>query len=102
MSEDFEKDESIHEEPESIKDMLLTDKSEDSTEHNRETTRSHIAKIYVYAFFITIGISFIVGLINCFKPKEYTDLLITISGILSGPLGFIIGYYFKASQKDQL
>lgn len=69
----------------------------DSTEGRRESTRSRIAVIYVFAFFATIGCTFIIGLIKCFAVKDYIDFLIAVSGILSGPLGFIIGYYFKAS-----
>lgn len=76
-------------------------KIDDSPEQKRETTRSQIAKFYVYAFFATIGTTFIIGLIKCFEVKDYRDMLITVSGILSGPLGFIIGYYFKsATSKD--
>jgi hypothetical protein len=76
-------------------------KVDDSPEHKRETTRSEIAKFYVCAFFMTIAFTFFVGLIKCFEVKDYRDMLITVSGILSGPLGFIIGYYFKtATSKD--
>ncbi len=64
-----------------------------------ETTRSKIAIIYVRAFFIVIGAVFVVGVIKCFEVKDYTDMLITVSGVLSGPLGFIVGYYFKASRE---
>lgn len=72
-------------------------KTEDSPEKARETTRSGIAKFYVYGFFGVLLITFIIGLIHKFKVEDYRDMLITVSGILSGPLGFIIGYYFKAS-----
>jgi len=76
-------------------------KIDDSPEQKRETTRSEIAKFYVYAFFGTITVTFIVGIFQCFEVKDYRDMLITVSGILSGPLGFIIGYYFKsATSKD--
>ena len=76
-------------------------KIDDSPEQKRETTRSQIAKFYVYAFFATIGVTFVIGLLMCFEVKDYRDMLITVSGILSGPLGFIIGYYFKsATSKD--
>lgn len=64
-----------------------------------ENTRSYIAKLYVWAFFIVIGVVFVVGVIKCFEVKDYTDMLITVSGVLSGPLGFIVGYYFKASRE---
>ncbi len=72
----------------------------DSPERKRETTRSLIAVIYIYAFFGTIAFTFIIGLIKCFEVKDYIDFLIAVSGVLSGPLGFIIGYYFKASDKN--
>ena len=65
----------------------------------KENTRSKIAQIYVWAFFIVIGIVFIIGACNCFKVDEYKDMLVTVSGILSGPLGFIVGYYFKSTKE---
>lgn len=65
----------------------------------KENTRSTIAKIYVYAFFIVILIVFIVGYLKEFNVDEFKDMLVTISGVLSGPLGFIVGYYFKASKE---
>lgn len=55
--------------------------------------------IYVCAFFGVIAVVFGIGLFSCFKVDEYKDMLVTVSGILSGPLGFIVGYYFKASKE---
>lgn len=79
----------------------LSPKFDDSPEKKKETTRSSIALFYVIAFFGTILITFIVGLWESFAVQDYRDMLITVSGILSGPLGFIIGYYFKStSSKD--
>lgn len=65
----------------------------------KENTRSRIALIYVRAFFGVIVAVFTVGAFSCFKVNEYKDMLITVSGVLSGPLGFIVGYYFKASKE---
>ena len=65
----------------------------------KENTRSTIAKIYVYAFFGVISIVLIAGFLKGFKVNEFKDMLVTISGVLSGPLGFIVGYYFKASKE---
>ena len=31
--------------------------------------------------------------------KKIKFVLVTVSGILSGPLGFIVGYYFKATKE---
>ena len=66
----------------------------------KENTRSQIAQIYVKAFFSVI---FIVIFVCCLPVaqghfKDFKDMLVTVSGILSGPLGFIIGYYFKSGE----
>ena len=68
-----------------------------SPAHKRENVRSYIALIFVIAFFIVIGIGFLIGYNKSFEVKDYSDMLIAISGVLSGPLGFIIGFYFKDS-----
>lgn len=70
-----------------------------SSDTRKESTRTYIAQLYVWAFFIVIGAVFIIGVIRCFTVDEYKDMLITVSGVLSGPLGFIVGYYFKASKE---
>ena len=70
-----------------------------SSDTRKESTRTYIAQLYAWAFFIVIGIVFVIGLIKCFTVDEYKDMLITVSGVLSGPLGFIVGYYFKASKE---
>lgn len=65
----------------------------------KENTRSTIAKIYVIAYFVVVFLVFIIGWLNCFDVDSYKDMLIAVSGVLSGPLGFIVGYYFKASKE---
>ena len=55
----------------------------------KENTRSRIAQIYVWAFFAVILLVFITGWFNCFKVDNYKDMLLAVSGVLSGPLGFI-------------
>ena len=82
--------------------MAEADKSEINLKGSsdpKENTRSTIAKIYVYAFFSVIFTVLIVGYFKEFKVDEFKDMLVTISGVLSGPLGFIVGYYFKASKE---
>ena len=61
----------------------------------RESVRSQIALYYIIGFFSIIVIGLIIGLIRNFDIKDYKDIMIAISGILSGPLGFIVGFYFK-------
>lgn len=70
-----------------------------SSATRKESTRTYIAQLYVWAFFIVIGIVFVIGVVKCFTVDEYKDMLVTVSGVLSGPLGFIVGYYFKASKE---
>lgn len=65
----------------------------------KENTRSTIAQLYIWAFFFVILLVFITGWWFDFKVENYKDLLIAVSGVLSGPLGFIVGYYFKASKE---
>lgn len=73
--------------------------SNSNSDSKKESTRTYIAQLYVWAFFIVIAIVFIIGCIHCFSVDEYKDMLVTVSGVLSGPLGFIVGYYFKASKE---
>lgn len=82
--------------------MAEADKSEISSKSSsdpKENTRSFIAMIYVIAFFIVIFIVLIVGFCVRLKVNELKDMLVAVSGVLSGPLGFIVGYYFKASKE---
>lgn len=82
--------------------MAETEKSEINPKGSsgpKENTRSIIAMIYVCAFFVVLLIVFGVGVYKCFKVDEFKDMLVTVSGVLSGPLGFIVGYYFKASKE---
>ncbi len=77
---------------------ISTDKNS-SSETKKESTRTYIAQLYVWAFFVVIAVVFIIGMIKNFTADECKDMLVTVSGVLSGPLGFIVGYYFKASKE---
>ena len=76
-----------------------SDNYENSPENKRENTRSEIAKFFVYAFFVVIFLVFLTCWEKAWSIQDFSDLLLSVSGILSGPLGFIIGFYFKASDK---
>nr|WP_299382297.1 hypothetical protein [Allomuricauda sp.] len=65
----------------------------------REKNRGVLAVLFVVLFFIVIFITFWIGYnTQEFGTEDYKDLLTTVSSILSGPLGFIIGFYFKERQ----
>ncbi len=71
----------------------------------REDTRSKIALYYVIGYISivagTIAIFFgVSAFIKSIIVDDLRDMLLAISGILSGPLGFIIGYYFKSHASD--
>lgn len=75
-----------------------TDNNSDS-DNRRENTRSYIAQLYVWGFFIAISLVYLLGYLKNFSVQDFKDMIVTLSGILSGPLGFIVGYYFKASKE---
>lgn len=79
----------------------------DSSEIKRKsemTTRLWISIIFssIYMLFVVSVIAF--WLYDLFHPvagrtERIKDMTLTVSGILSGPLGLIIGYYFGAESK---
>jgi hypothetical protein len=72
-----------------------------SRAEKREGTRSKIALYYVVGFLILIFSALCLFYAKNLLVNDLRDLLLALSGILSGPLGFIIGYYFKShSDKD--
>ena len=73
-------------------------------EHN-DKTRSTIALYFVKGFFwITGAVLLLVPIYNIFvyykggELLSLRDILLSISGTISGPLGFVIGHYFKSDK----
>ncbi len=62
----------------------------------REDARKKIALYYVCGFLLTIFYVLTLYWLTKMTVDDLKGVLVTISGILSGPLGFIIGYYFKS------
>jgi hypothetical protein len=79
----------------------------------RESTRQKIAYIVIIAYIILIFLNIILPMVLflSFWPKDNSidlvsikDLMLAISGVLSGfvgILGFIVGYYFKATEQEK-
>ena len=71
----------------------------------QEDTRAKIAVTFTQSFLVIIGLClffpFLLKAVNMeivANPMETTkDLITTISSILSGPFGFLVGFYFKQS-----
>ena len=79
-------------------DNELSVSSVSDQKRNPEDTRSVLANIYVLGFLGIILVVLILSFLKGFKTADVKDLLLTVSGVLSGPLGFIIGYYFKSKE----
>ncbi|MBN1331971.1 hypothetical protein JW978_03745 [Candidatus Dojkabacteria bacterium] len=66
----------------------------------REVTRSTFALIFLIGFIILMCLGMILGFFMEGDQLNNTqEVLLTISGILSGPLGFVVGYYFRKSEE---
>lgn len=72
---------------------------ESNQKRNPEDTKHTLSLIYVVGFLVIVAGVIVLSFFKGFNTNSVKDLLITTSGILSGPLGFIIGYYFKAKEK---
>lgn len=78
-----------------------------AVEQKRENTRGVLATTFIVGFFVMLIAGFLLASINNLplpeKSKNLQDILLTISGVLSGPLGFVVGYYFrKADDSDNV
>lgn len=65
------------------------------------TVRGIIAIVFVGVFAFFMFSSIILGGVSLFVPlegktAEAKEIIVTISGIFSGPLGLVIGYYFRS------
>lgn len=76
----------------------------------RDTTRSRIAVAFTHGFFVILTLIicgvpvYNLAALSLGQPSlvlELKDTLIVISGIISGPFGFVLGYYFKSSDKEK-
>ena len=66
-----------------------------------EKTRSQISLVFIVGFLVIIATTLMIGiLVKDYSINDMKDLLLVISSILSSPLGFIIGYYFKSRSEN--
>ena len=62
---------------------------------SKNSTRQSLAYLYVGAFLAIIMLTLIGMFLRNYSIDNIKEVLLTESVILSGPLGFIIGFYFK-------
>lgn len=79
----------------------------DPQEH-KDTIRGNIAMIFTCCFFGLIGLILILYPIYNYlwagsvdSALNIKDTLLLVSSVVSGPFGFVIGYYFKGSESNQ-
>ncbi len=112
INDDFEPDFEVTQVPIDELGELGIDRAEkiaESTSDNyikliekREGARSIFAIILLVGFLLMLLIAMILGfLTEGDNVANIKDLILTISGVLSAPMGFVVGYYFKKSEEDK-
>jgi hypothetical protein len=74
--------------------------------HALQLFRMRTANIFVISYLMFIFASIVVGGLSLFipmngGPEKVKDLILTISGIFSGPLGLIIGYFYRNHAEEK-
>lgn len=78
----------------------IENKSFIKVKEKREVTRSTFALIFLIGFIILLSLGMVLGfMMEGDQLNNTQEILLTISGILSGPLGFVVGYYFRRSEE---
>jgi hypothetical protein len=82
----------------------------DPREHE-DKTRSRLASIFVWGYFVVLSISILLAIINNIVVQVYKldpkividvkDMISAISGAVGISLGFVVGYYFKSSEMQK-
>jgi len=87
---------------EELPELEVEEQLEVKLKKKREAVRERLAIVFVVGLFMVIIIGMIFGYLgNEQNVQNISDLLIALSGILSGPLGFIIGYYFRKQEEEK-
>lgn len=85
--------------PSSIDPLLTTPPTAQTAQSasgvGKDETRKIIARNYVTAFLGIVAGTLVFMFLRCYTVANIKDVLLAEAGILSGPLGFIIGFYFK-------
>lgn len=66
----------------------------------REGTRGFFSIIFLGGFIFLLTLGMVLGFFMDGNQLDNTrEILLTIAGILSGPMGFVVGYYFRRSEE---
>ena len=72
----------------------------DGEPERKEHTRSKMAILFILGFFAILFLCFVYAIKVNASLSDLKDTLIGVIGALSGTLGFIVGYYYKATQEQ--
>lgn len=62
----------------------------------KERTKSKIALVFIISFILVIGaVPFVLLATKVIDVDGYKDIVLTLAGILAGPVGIIVNSYFK-------
>ena len=69
-------------------------------ERKREDVRGILSLVFLVGFFLVLIIGMLIALTNSQgdPATNVKEVILTISGILAGPLGFVIGFYFRSKE----
>ncbi|HLD04024.1 MAG TPA: hypothetical protein VJC17_04590, partial [Candidatus Dojkabacteria bacterium] len=67
----------------------------------REDVRGALSLVFLIGFFavLIIGILSALTISQGDPANNIKEIILTISGILAGPLGFVIGFYFRSREE---
>ena len=62
----------------------------------KEKTKAFLARVFVFSFLVVIGILPMTLLFfGKIDVNDFKDIVLTLAGVLGGPLGIVITSYFK-------
>jgi hypothetical protein len=65
---------------------------------SRERTAAKLASLIVWTFALSLAACFLVVFIHVWRSQDLTaslELFKTFAAVMSGPLGFVLGFYFR-------
>lgn len=78
-----------------VESLSATDQSSIRRLEKQEDTRSRIANIFVCGYLAVLGLLILLSAFHKMTTDSTKDFLLAVGS----PLGFIIGFYFKSSEK---
>jgi hypothetical protein len=89
-----------------IKESSFVVESNYNPQEHRDATRSQIALYFVKGYFALVVFIFVFTFIYNLvvinlgheAPLDILEVFTTVSGALSGLIGFVLGYYFKSEE----